>query len=210
MNLKTYKINTNDPRVIEIIERIVKQTKVVPYGYQTSDDIKQDIWIICLNALKEWQPDKITADTDSLAQAIEKFLRVTVNNRLVNRFKEVTKTVRSPCPRCQYYKDDEPDFCLKYKFEKEKCSKFNKYLKSISRRNDLLNILEEPEERNNDLEWDNEMTARNIQQKIKESLPPELLEDFENMLNGVSISKNSIKLIREISFKVIEENKDVK
>jgi len=209
LSLKTFKIDHNDPIVFAVIDRIARDTKVVPFGYQTTEDIRQDIWLICINAIKEWQPEKITEDTKTFEQALEKFLRVVVPNRIVNRFKEITKTVKSPCPTCEYFNDSGSVLgnCKKFGDEKSKCSKFSRYTFSVASRNDLLNIIDEPEETNYSEEWAAELSTTDIVKNIKEKLDTNTKEDFDNVINGKNIPKKSLTRIREVTREIISQEK---
>lgn len=199
ISLKTFKLDHNNPLVYSVIDKIAKDTKIIPFGYQSTEDIRQDIWVICINALKEWVPEKISEDTKSIEQAVEKFLRVTVHNRLINRFKEVTKTVKSPCPRCKYYSESVEGNCKKFGEDKERCSKYSKYIASIASRNDLLNIVDETDDRNYSEEWDDNLIASDLAKNIMENLSDDLKIDFKNMVEGKNISKKALAKIRIVA-----------
>src|SRR5687767_13562075 len=97
-----------DPKIFEIIDRIAEEHSGPrkTFGYLNEDDLKNEIWAICLEKLKDFNEER---------GELEHFLRVLVKNRLVNRFKDITKSVRSPCPRCVYYDpDNSPSDCGKF------------------------------------------------------------------------------------------------
>ena len=117
-----------------IIEKISREHCKKTFGYLDQDDLKNEIWIICLEKLKDHDPERAP---------LEHFLRVAVKTRLINRFKDITKSVRSPCPRCMYYNASGENFgCNKFGENKNECNKWRSYKLSIQSRNSLLNASE--------------------------------------------------------------------
>lgn len=109
-------IRTNlDPKVFDIINRISHEHSHKTFGYLDENDLKNEIWIICLEKLKDFDPSR---------GYLEHFLRTSVKNRLVNRFKDITKSVRSPCPRCPFYRHKEEVDCVKFTDNKHQCNKW--------------------------------------------------------------------------------------
>lgn len=68
----------------KLIEKIAKSQSHRPFGYLDEEDLVDEIWLICLEALPEWCTHKGPK---------ENFLRRTVANRLKNRYREVVKYV---------------------------------------------------------------------------------------------------------------------
>ena len=90
--------------VFTLISRIASEHSRKPFGYLTQQDMVSEIWAICLTAIKEFDISR--------GKPLEHFLRASVKNRLINRFKELTRSVRTPCLRCPYYKPEKaPNDC---------------------------------------------------------------------------------------------------
>lgn len=117
---------------LDLIHRIAEEHSNRVFGYLTKEDLVSEIWEICLNAMPEFNKD---------LGPLEHFLRRTVKNRLINRFKDVTKSVRSPCSRCPHYNKGEKVECGLYRNNKNLCRKWRNYQAAIQSRNTLLNVV---------------------------------------------------------------------
>lgn len=128
---------------------------------------------------------------------LEHFLRVTVKTRLINKFKDITKSVRSPCPRCVYYAPGQaPGDCKKFFEEKHNCKKWNNYTTSVHSRNCLLNPVEmvkEPVHKNTP---EVQLMAAEISEILRRELTGQLLVDFEEFMRGGPLPKNRLKALQ--------------
>lgn len=84
----------NKEWIYSLITRIANEHSNKKFGYLTNSDMKGEIWVICLERLE---------DFDFERGNLEHFLRCVVHNRLINRFKDMTKTVKLPCIKCPFY-----------------------------------------------------------------------------------------------------------
>src|SRR4051794_10250497 len=101
-----------DQKIHDLIERIAKEHSRNKFGYLSEEDLKNEIWVICLERIEEF---------DYTRGELEHYLRRAVKTRLINRFKDITKSVRCPCFRCpEFLRDQTPD-CNKFGENKYKC-----------------------------------------------------------------------------------------
>lgn len=179
--------------VQDLITEISESHSGKVFGYFDRSDIKSEIWIICLNAMEAY---------DSSMGPLENWLRVVVKNRLTNQYRKITKSVKSPCPRCPFYI---PGFiegdCAKFREEKQLCSKWEKYQISISSRNNLLNATEEQKERYTDNSLLDTSVNKELIDIIKSNLSKDFLYDFGIFISGGKIPKLKLKKLR---FKILE------
>ena len=64
-----------DKETIQIIQKIVNSRKRNTFAYYTEEDISQEIWILCIEALKSY---------DEKRGCLEHFLNTHISNRLKN------------------------------------------------------------------------------------------------------------------------------
>lgn len=69
-----------------IIEKVIKNHKGKTFDIFDSDDIANEIWIICTNGIKSFDVSKIKAENS--LQALENFLNTHVRNRLANLYRD--------------------------------------------------------------------------------------------------------------------------
>lgn len=173
-----------DQKTFEIINKIASEHCHKTFGYLDEDDLKNEIWVICLEQIKEFTFDR---------GELEHFLRVTVKNRLINRFKELTKNVRSPCPRCEFFRPGQEPDCAKFGEQKDGCNKWVLYKISIDSRNSLLNASESTAERKIESGVLDKISNEEIRQKIRARLPKEYIHDFDRIIIGASVNRKRIK-----------------
>lgn len=190
----------------ELIEKIAEEHSNNPFGYLDKDDIKGEIWAICLEVISEY---------DSSSGKLEHFLRVSVKNRLVNKFKEITKSVRSPCNRCPYFDIGTKTDCSKFKHSgtqsepgpnRDSCDKWKNYQLSIQSRNSLLNATETVFEQEIYTDPTSGMVTEELTDLLRRVLPDWAKEDFENVLRGTQIPKQNHDKLKAAVIKAIEEN----
>jgi hypothetical protein len=178
----------------EIINRIAEEHSKKIFGYLTQEDLKGEIWSICLERLKDY---------DQSRGELEHFLRVSVKNRLVNRFKDITKSVRSPCPRCPYFdKGNDPD-CARFGHEKNLCSKWKNYQLSIASRNSLLNASEEQYERSVLNSTLNRMVGMELSTIVIDNIDISFKHDLVEFMSSGKISKQRIKKLKKEIVKIL-------
>lgn len=179
-----------DNETLDLINRIANEHCKKTFGYLDEDDLKNEIWIICLDRLDEY---------DDSRGNLEHFLRVTVKNRLINKFKDITKSVRSPCPRCPFFKPHEDPDCGMFGHIKTDCEKWKNYCLSVQSRNALLNPTEEEKERETGNSFLDKMVGAELINTINENIDEQYRRDFEEFVNQGRLPKQRLKkLIDEI------------
>jgi DNA-directed RNA polymerase specialized sigma24 family protein len=189
-----------EEEVFNLIQRIASEHCFKTFGYLDVDDLKNEIWVICLEQLKDFKEDR---------GKLEHFLRVAVRTRLVNKFKDITKSVRSPCTRCPFYRPNNKLDCKKFKTHKEKCFKWKNYQLSIESRNSLLNPSESKVERNIGDNSITKMITDEVKEIIKENIAHEFVNDFEILISAGRLPVKRQKKLQEQISKIIFENERI-
>lgn len=160
------------------------------FGYFDEEDIQSEIWIICLQALEEY---------NNSIGPLKNFLIRTVKNRLVNKFKGVTKALRSPCLRCEHYRPEKTIDCAAFGVDKHECSRWKNYTLSIESRNSLINTSEDLKERYDDVPAELKLEAQEAIEYIRKSIDPSMLKEFNRMVAGEIINNSkSEKIVEEV------------
>lgn len=160
------------------------------FGYLTKDDLAGEICLICLNAVSSYK---------KTMGPLENFLRATIKNRLINKFKDVTKSLKKPCVRCPYFDLDSPSQCAKFGDNRHECDKWQKYQLSINSRNSLLNATEDQKERSYEDDGLTRMLSNEIKVLLTEKLGKDYIYDFNKLIKLEDLPKQRFrKLKREI------------
>lgn len=184
-----------DDKTFSVIERIAAEHSSKKFGYLTENDLKNEIWVICLEKLEDYSAE---------SGELEHFLRVCVKNRLVNRFKEITKSVRSPCPRCPFFKEGQTPDCGKFGEEKGLCGKWRNYQLSIESRNSLLNASEPQEERYIDTSALGKMASSEIKDLVLSKIEQKYKHDLNKLVSGQKLSKQKAKKLKVAILAILE------
>lgn len=187
-----------DEKTLKLIERIANEhsRSTKPFGYLDHSDLKNEIWVICLEKLADFSDER---------GELENFLRVSVRNRLINRFKDITKSVRSPCPRCVYNDPQAKINCVRFGEKKELCDKWHSYQLSVQSRNSLLNASEQQIERKIPDNSLNKIISDEIKALIIDKIDKKFVFDFNELINGGKISKQKLKKLKKEIFRILEE-----
>ena len=161
-----------------IIHKIAKSRKQKhKFAYFDSEDIYQEIYVLCLDALSRYKPEN---------GILEHYLNSHVTNRLKN------------LKRDKYFRVvlDDPSLTQKrinivnaVGIDNVKISEKTKFLASSSPEADPFLSLE----------------AEDTKELIINNLPPHLVEHFNNLLMGKKIKKNILEEIRNYVFLILEE-----
>jgi hypothetical protein len=178
-----------EQQIVNIITDI--GNKIAPnftFGYYDKDDIKQEIFIFGLEALKRFKPDK---------GELSSFLSKHIKNRLLNlkRDKVARHSNDIPCNDCESKTDD----C-----DRDSCSIFYEWV----RRNAIKRSLMQPAHLGIDLEeyvgiyLDKKMEIDDLIAKIDMMIPAKYREDYCRYVEGCKMSsikkQNIISLIKNI------------
>lgn len=185
-----------------IITKIAEEHSNKTFGYLDKDDLKNEIWVICLEKIDTYSEDK---------GRLENYLRVLVKNRLINKFKDITKSVVSPCPKCPFYAPGTaPGDCSEFGKEKYQCDKWRNYQLSKESRNSLLNATEPQIERDISANALTKMTADEVILIAGSGLNKKFQKDLMDLKNGNKISNQRKKrLQREVAKVLIQFDEDL-
>lgn len=89
------------------------------FAYYDKEDIKQEVWVICLESLHKYDPERSSAK-------LETFLFRVVSNELTNKYNKLFKKVNPPV-KCRGCNSD----C------KSQCEVWSKYLQNVKRIKEL-------------------------------------------------------------------------
>ncbi len=185
-----------DEATFDIISRISNEHCNKTFGYLDKNDLKNEIFVICLEKLN---------DFDSSRGNLEHFLRVSVKNRLINRFKDITKSVRSPCPRCPFYdKGNSPSDCAKFGNDRHLCNKWRNYELSIESRNSLLNASEPQYERESNENILDKILGNELKDIVLSKIDKSYHYDVQQIMSGGKISKQRVKRLKREVAKILE------
>lgn len=185
-----------DQKTFDIIERISQEHCNKIFGYLDKNDLKNEIWQICLEKMSDFTPDR---------GELEHFLRVSVKNRLINRFKDIAKSVRSPCPRCIHYRPYNDITCAKFGEEKSNCSKWHNYQLSIKSRNSLLNVSEKQKDITTSENTLNKLAGEELKSIIEKELKPQFLYDFQQLISNGKLSKQKLKKLKKEILRILDK-----
>ncbi|MFA5670076.1 MAG: hypothetical protein WC967_12620 [Balneolaceae bacterium] len=177
------------------IDKIAHNHKNKTFSYYDKDDIYQQVWNICIEALPSFRSDR---------GEVEHFLRCVVKNRLCNIYNSVNRISRCPCNKCDFY-DKDTDECTALG-KKEKCKRYESYRLSTEtqkRLNSCKSYESIPEGENGFYPTpDMNLMADDLYWEIVHSLPDNYTEDFMRMISGERINsfrKADIRIaVREI------------
>lgn len=176
-----------EQKVFDIIERISKDHSHKVFGYLTEDDLRNEIWVIALSKLKDY---------DYTQGKLENWMRRVVKNRLINRFKDMTKSVKCPCHKCpEYLKGKLPD-CRMFGENKMECDKWQNYSLSVESRNSLLNASEESVERRNESVSLKKVMSDEVRGYLESRIEEKFKRDFKELISGGKLSKQKLKKLK--------------
>lgn len=193
-----------DQKTFDIIDKIAREHsgRNKTFGYLDSDDLKNEIFLICLDKIGDYSEER---------GELEHWLRVIVKNRLVNRFKDITKSVRSPCPRCDFYDPGEsPSDCLKYGDNRYLCNKWRNYQLSIESRNSLLNAAEPQTERQSEENVLDKMVGSELKDMVWSKIDKSYHRDLQELVSGGKISKQRMKRLKKEVVRILSEESEKK
>lgn len=185
-----------DERTFDLISRISREHSHKTFGYLTEEDLQNEIWCICLKLLESY---------DHTKGEKEHFLRASVKNRLINRFKDITKSVRSPCPRCKFYSPKDEPSCKKFGEDKYQCDKWKNYQLSVESRNSLLNASESTTERHNDCHSLQGLISREIKEYLDTRINVKFKRDLDQLASSGKLSKQRLKKLKKEINRVLSQ-----
>jgi DNA-directed RNA polymerase specialized sigma24 family protein len=188
-------VSIDDPEVFAVVDRIASDP-TRPFGYLDSEDMYSEVWIICLNAIGEFRKSRGTP--------LEHYLRRTVKNRLINRYKEMVRPVDPPCPKCPFYEPNNPDSdCGKYGNDKDSCELWRNYRELSQRGAALAKPVPAGPERSSSRCPIDMMIKGEVVDILRSRLGPELVPVLEELADGKSLSRSDQTRLQVEAFAIL-------
>ena len=188
-----------------MISKIAREHRNKTFGFLDEEDIEQEIWSICLEKIDTFKSDSGDQSIPD-EEKLEHYLRSIVSNRLVNRFKKITKSVRSPCPKCPYYKPDENPSCGAFGEEYMSCDKYRNYQLSVESRNSLLVSVDSSQDRSDDYNLMDHLAGKEIIECVEKHISQELLYDFKSVMRRQKVPKHRMEKLKKEILRILEDN----
>lgn len=149
---------------LEVIKRVIDRVSGrYKFSYYTEEDIKQEAFILCLEALESYDSSR----------PLENFIAVHLSNRL--------KTLR----RNKYHRQNLVEGTNHFKLNEAKRSLMD--LKSISGPEETD---QEFKEASYEIDFDGKLSSQEALEKVFEQLTPEMRKDFHRLVNGASVKNH--------------------
>lgn len=111
--------------VSAVVQNIIRaQARKNTFAEYTVEDIIQEIWVIVLEALEDYDPNR----------SLENFLSVCVKNRLKNLYRDQYHRREPPCPSCPYFDKKDKTCTIFTNDNKHECDKWANFQKNVWRR----------------------------------------------------------------------------
>ena len=187
-----------DQATFDLITRIANDQSKKTFSYYSREDIRQEIWAICIKCLPDYDP---------LRGELEHYLRSSVKNALINRFVAVTKKIRVPCKRCPFFNKSKEIFCGKFGIETSHCSKYSNYLIADSSKDGLINSIEDSDNQFLDKSASDHVISAELKTLILSKLDEKLKIDFESYMNNSRLPRKRLnKLTKAVGVILKEAN----
>jgi len=160
----------------KVIDRIAAKYK---FGYYEADDIRQESFLICLEALEKYDSSR----------PLENFIARHLSNRL--------KTLR----RNKYYRQNVEEGTNHQKLNESKKNLMD--LKSLNYDDEV-----DPEIFDNmsyEVDFDGMLSAKEALDKVMSELSPQMLNDFKRIANGVSVKHHKKAALYERVKEILNE-----
>lgn len=165
---------------IPIITKIANDNRNNTFAYYTSEDIKQSVWQMCLDALKRYKKNR---------GPLENFLRAHVSNRLKN------------LKRDNYFNHTDEDHVIWSKMNIVNAIPMH----STSTGNNPDFVLGLKDDKNNPYDF---AITEELKQYIINRLDEDLVQDFIDLINGNKIRKHILILLQKMIKEILIEYGD--
>lgn len=173
---------------LQVIDNVAKMLgQYFSFGYYDSEDIEQEVRIMCLEALPNFDKNKASLKT---------FLIVNAKNKLLNLQRDKLCKIFPPCANCGSCDDD---YCEKYD-TKEECPLFLRWQQNTQIKHNLLALGELYDDdayyNTNVLE---ELYEKELLIYIDKNIPSKYRQDYLQFIhNGKMSSYAKNKIVRII------------
>ena len=173
----------SESELIKIIDGVLDNLcHTFSFGYYDSDDMRQEGFIMAMEALPKYSTEFNTT--------LATFLTGHIKKRFINLKRNKLYRVEPPCSTCQYY-SKKHKFCEKYN-EHSLCRKWvawserNEAKRNLAEGCDSTNSVSDDE---HDHDYVNTLYAGELRTYIDKKMPMRLMSKYRQHLDGVTIAK---------------------
>lgn len=167
------------------IDKIAKRlAKKFRFGYYTTEDIKQEIAVLCMEAMPRY---------DGL-RPLENFLWTNAHHRLCNLKRDKYERRDKPCLKCPLYdpkRKKSQSECLKYE-NKNDCDLYSNWLNRNEKKKNLVNSSIDSTATANSNSYENDASdidTKKIMDLLDKHIPISMREDYIKYKFGFRINK---------------------
>lgn len=190
-----------EEQVLEVVNRTVSYlAPSFKFGYFDADDMKQEGFIFCLDALESFNFKKSTQD--NIADALFTFLKTHVRWRFLNMRRKQLTRIEPPTCSCELCKEDSAN--------RLDCKKYSSWIKRNMAKRSLMEPFDVDEvyrrENSQSLDFEDKILSSDIIKILDQYIPASIRVEYRKFIDGDSLPKNKKeKLIHEIK-KIIKEH----
>lgn len=167
------------------------------FGYYEAEDIKQEIWIMCLEALPKFDKNR--------GASLKTFLLVHCKNRLISLKRNKTSRIVLPClDKCPHW-DDELQECSKYR-KRSNCKDYSKWQSTINDKNKIFALMElDDTEAYYETDILEDIHKDELLSYIDENIPAKYRNNYLQFIEGGKLSTYSKNVIRDLVKRLAED-----
>ena len=190
-----------EEQVLDVVNKTVAYlAPSFKFGYFDADDMKQEGFIFCLDALESFNFKKSTQE--DIGDALFTFLKTHVRWRFLNMRRKQLSRVEPPICSCDLCKTDSPN--------RLDCKKYSSWIKRNMAKRSLMEPFDVDEvykqENSQSLDFEDKLLSSDIIKILDRYIPASIRVDYRRFVDGDTLPKNKKeRLIQEIK-KIIQEH----
>lgn len=167
------------------------------FGYYEVDDIKQEIWIMCLEALPKFD--------ESRGASLKTFLLVHCKNRLISLKRNKMSRITLPClDKCPLW-NDEAQKCSKYN-NRNNCKDYSRWKATLNDKHTIFALSElDDTEAYYDTDILEDLHQEELLSYIDENIPAKYRNNYLQFIEGGKLSTYSKNVIRDLVKRLAED-----
>ncbi len=183
----TEKIKPTTEQIAETIQKVAKRfSKKFRFGYFTSEDIEQEVAVLCLQAMPKYDGRR----------PLENFLWTHAHHRLCNLKRDKYERRDKPCFNCPLKAYDPK--CLNSKNEctafdnKNDCKEYNHWVIRNEKKKNLVNCSSESSINLNEQKYEismNKGDMKKLMELLDREIPIHMRQDFVRFKYGMRLNK---------------------
>ncbi len=156
------------------------------------EDLGQEVRFKCFQAMHKFDPSRI-------GPSPFRYLKRVAENHIYNLRRGIWVPNNSPCNRCELW----DVIVKKCTISEVGCEAIVNYRQKMAAKASLRTAVETEIEQSDSAQTD--LEARQLNDHFRAKLPPNLLSDYEKLINGDPISPNKKAKLRKLIAKIINE-----